>query len=96
LGESRFRTERQARPVRQDGLVTYDEAKTRLVEIARQKGGVVTAADVEADPDLAAQREIVSAAAHALAGSTNVFASASETGWFPYAELRFTELRGVT
>jgi len=73
--------------------VTYDEAKARLVAIARQRGGVVTAADVEADPDLAAEQEIVSAAGHALAGSTNVFASPNGQGWFPYAELRFTELR---
>ena len=63
------------------------------VAIARQNGGIVTAADIEADPDLAAEPEIVSAAAHALAGSTNVFASPSDQGWFPYAELRFTDLR---
>ena len=71
----------------------YDEAKARMVAIARLNGGIVTAADVVADPDLAADHEITSAAAHALAGSTNVFASPSETGWFPYAELHFTELR---
>jgi predicted NUDIX family NTP pyrophosphohydrolase len=73
--------------------VTYDEAKARLIAIARQRGGIVTAADVEADPDLATDREIVSAAGHALAGSTNVFASLSEKGWFPYAEMRFSDLR---
>jgi hypothetical protein len=79
--------------LRQDGLVTYDEATARLVAIARRNGGVVTAADVEADPDLAAEANIVSAAGHALAGSTNIFASPGDEGWFPYAELRFTELR---
>jgi hypothetical protein len=73
--------------------MTYDEAKARLIAIARQKGGVVTVADIDADPNLAADHEIVSAAAHALAGSTNVFASPSDQGWFPYAELRFTDLR---
>ena len=73
--------------------MTYDETKARLVAIARQNGGVVTASDVESDPDLAADKEITSAAGHALAGSTNVFASPSDAGWFPYAELRFSELR---
>ncbi len=79
--------------MRQDGSVSFDEAKTQLIAIARQNGGIVTAADVEADPDLAADREIVSAAGHALAGSTNVFASLSDEGWFPYAEMRFSDLR---
>jgi hypothetical protein len=78
--------------VRHDGVVTYDEAVERLVAIARQKGGVVTARDVEDDDELAAHQDLVSAAGHALAGSTNVLASASDAGWFPYAELRFTEL----
>jgi hypothetical protein len=73
--------------------MTYDEAKARLVEVARQRGGVVTAADMEGDPDLAAEEQIVSAAGHSLAGSTNVFASPNDQGWFPYAELRFSELR---
>jgi hypothetical protein len=73
--------------------VNYDEATARLLAIAKRNGGVLTAADVEADPDLAADANTVSAAGHALAGSTNVFASPSDEGWFPYAELRFTELR---
>jgi hypothetical protein len=81
------------RDLRQDGIVTYDEATAKMVAIARQNGGVVTAAEIEADPDLAAEPAIVSAAGHALAGSTNVLASPSDEGWFPYAELRFTELR---
>jgi hypothetical protein len=78
--------------VRHHGLVTYDDVVERLVAIARQKGGVVTARDVEDDDDLAAHQDLVSAAGHALAGSTNVLATSSDTGWFPYAELRFTEL----
>jgi hypothetical protein len=79
--------------VRQDGLVTYDDAMDRLVAIAKRNDGVVTARDVEGDNDLAADQAITSAAGHALAGSTNVLASANAEGWFPYAELRFTELR---
>jgi hypothetical protein len=82
--------------VRQDGLVTYDEATARVVAIAKQNGGVVTARDVEGDSDLAADQPTASAAGHALAGSTNVLASANDDGWFPYAELRFTELLRVT
>ena len=62
--------------------------------LARRNGGSIAAGDVEANPALAADRDIVSAAAHALAGSTNVFATPGETGdWFPYAEIRFTDLR---
>lgn len=81
-----------ARLVRNDGQVTYDDAMERLVAIARRGGGVVTARDVEEDNELAAHQDVASAAGHALAGSTNVLASASDTGWFPYDELRFTEL----
>jgi hypothetical protein len=73
--------------------MTYDEAMERLIELARKNGGVVTARDVEGDPELAADQGIASAAGHALAGSTNVFGSPSDAGWFPYAELRFSELR---
>jgi hypothetical protein len=80
------------RLVRHHGRVNYDEAMERLVAIARERGGVVTARDVEDDDDLAANQDLVSAAGHALAGSTNVLASANDAGWFPYSELRFTEL----
>jgi hypothetical protein len=41
---------------------------------------------------MASEKLIVSAAAHALAGSTNVFATSGAPGWFPYQELRFTDL----
>jgi hypothetical protein len=74
-------------------VMTFDEATTRLLEIARSKQGVVTAQTVENDADLAREKLIVSAAAHALAGSTNVFATSGGSGWFPYEELRFTDLR---
>jgi hypothetical protein len=79
--------------VLEDGEMTYDDAKARLIAFARERGGVITAAEVEADPQLAADREMTSAAAHALAGSTNVFATSSDTSWFPYSELRFSDLR---
>jgi hypothetical protein len=74
--------------------MTFEEATARLIEIARSKQGVVTAESVEEDGELAGDRPIVSAAAHALAGSTNVFATSGGSGWFPYEELRFTDLRG--
>jgi hypothetical protein len=61
--------------------------------MARRNGGALAAGDVEADEELAADQETVSAAAHALVGSTNVFASAQGSGWFPYAEINFTDLR---
>ena len=73
--------------------MTFDEATTRLLELARSGNGILTAQQVESDSDLAGERLIVSAAAHALAGSTNVFATSSGSGWFPYEELRFTDLR---
>ena len=74
--------------------MTYEEAQARLVALARRNGGYLRSSDVEADPELAAERDVVSAAAHALAGSTNVFPTARESGdWFPYAEIRFTDLR---
>jgi hypothetical protein len=75
--------------------VTFEQAQSKLLEIARRHGGIITAAEVEADETLARERETISAAAHAFAGSTNVFATSreDEDGWFPYAEIRFTDLR---
>jgi hypothetical protein len=73
--------------------VTFDEAKGRLIDLARANNGMVTAEMVEGDGDLNGDQEIVSAAAHALAGSTNVFASSRDNGWFPYSEIRFSDLR---
>lgn len=72
--------------------MTFEEATARLVELARSDQGVVTAETVEHDDQLATDKSIVSAAAHALAGSTNVFATSGGSGWFPYEELRFTDL----
>ena len=73
--------------------MTFDQATTRLLDLARSGDGIVTAQTVESDSELAEQKLIVSAAAHALAGSTNVFATSGGSGWFPYQELRFTDLR---
>ena len=73
-------------------LMTYDEAVGRLTALARKHDGVVSATDVEADEELASDKQTVSAAAHALASSTNVFASPRDDGWFPYSEIRFTLL----
>jgi hypothetical protein len=73
----------------------YPDALARLVALARLNGNTVTAAQVEADAALSANREIVSAAARALAGGTNVFSYEEEETvpreWFPFSGLIFTE-----
>jgi hypothetical protein len=80
--------------------MTFDDATNRMIALARSNGGVLTAAQAEADGELAADPSTVSAAAHALAGSTNVFGTGRDlNGWFPYSEIRFTDLspaRGAT
>lgn len=51
--------------------MTYDEATTRLVALARLNGDTVTAAQMEGDPGaLWENREIVCAAARTLGGGT--------------------------
>ena len=77
--------------------VTYEQAMNRLVHLARSNGGVVTAAQVEADEELGEDRDLASAAARALAGGTNVFSSDEPDGrtWFPYSSLLFSELAGA-
>jgi hypothetical protein len=91
------RKQSEAGVVWEHAVVTYEEAQARLVALARGNGGVLMSRDVEADDELAVQRDVVSAAAHALAGSTNVFATPGESGhWFPYAEIRFTDLRSTS
>jgi hypothetical protein len=74
--------------------MTYEEATRRLVELARESGGKVTAAQVESDPDLSTDQATVSAAARALGGGTNVFSYEEDDGrdWFPFAGLVFSEL----
>ncbi|HEY0417495.1 MAG TPA: hypothetical protein VGC78_14020 [Gaiellaceae bacterium] len=74
--------------------MTFDEATARLVAMAREHNGSVTAAQVEADEALSSDKNVVSAAARALAGGTNVFSAIDEDGrsWFPYSTLTFAEL----
>lgn len=73
--------------------MTYEQAQDALLALARQNGGLIAAAHVEADEALASDQPTVSAAARALAGSTNVFAVPREDGgWFPYSEIRITVL----
>jgi hypothetical protein len=57
----------------------------------------VSAAQVEADKELSAERELVSAAARALAGGTNVFSAQESDGreWFPYSSLTFSGLQSA-
>jgi hypothetical protein len=76
--------------------MTFEEATARLVALARKNDGTVTAAEVEADPELASDRDLVSAAARALAGGTNVFSAEDDDPreWFPYSTLTFSELPG--
>jgi hypothetical protein len=75
--------------------MTFAEASERLVRLARDHGGVLTAAQVEQDGELSADSNIVSAAARALDGTTNVFGTPrapADGGWFPFEQLRFTGL----
>ena len=74
--------------------MTYDQAVNRLIQLARSNGGVLTATQVEADEELDEDRDLVSAAARALAGGTNIFSSDEPDGraWFPYSSLMFSEL----
>jgi len=71
-------------------MTTFDEATSRLLLLAKQNGGRVTAAQVESDEHLSADHSLTSAAARALEGSTNVF-SFEETddgrAWFPFSGL---------
>ena len=75
-------TERQAD-------LTFEQTVDRLVTLAGEHAGTVTRAQIEADEQLSCDRALTSAAAHSLAGGTNVMATASEGGWFPYEWLAF-------
>jgi hypothetical protein len=66
-----------------------EDATRRLLELLDAKGGSLSAADVEADPELAEDQATVSAAAHALATESDIYPS-EETGdrkWFPFSFL---------
>ena len=74
---------------------TFDELTTRLLTLAQESGGTVTAAQVESDERLASDQLLTSAAARALAGSTNVFSFEEEDGreWFPFSGLTVGQVR---
>ena len=76
--------------------MNFEQAASRLVAMARQNHGTVTAAQVEADAGLAEDRQLVSAAARALAGGTNVTGrdESDDRNWFPYSTLTFSDLYG--
>ena len=67
-----------------------EQAKQRLLALIEQHGGYVAVALIEADKQLAANREVASAAAHELATETEITAG-EETDkpphWFPYSFL---------
>jgi hypothetical protein len=72
--------------------VTHDEAKERLLELARAEAGYFNAEMVERDPTLSANQDIVSAAAHELATdpAVDVGEEADGRAWFPYSFMRFS------
>ena len=70
--------------------MTFNEATARLLLLAKQNGGRVTAAQVEADERLSSDESLTSAAARALDGSTNIFSfEEADDGrtWFPFSGL---------
>ena len=70
--------------------MTVEQAKQRLLALIEQHGGYVAVALIEADKQLAANREVASAAAHELATEPEIIAG-EETDkppyWFPYSFL---------
>src|SRR5437870_2148355 len=70
--------------------VTIAQAQQRLRELANE-GGFVSAAAVEADELLAADRATTAAAAQSLATETGVMTGGGTDAreWFPYSFLRF-------
>ena len=69
--------------------LTFEQTVDRLVKLAGEYAGTVTRAQIEADDELSRNRSLTSAAAHSLAGGTNVAATPSRGGWFPYEWLTF-------
>ena len=64
-----------------------ERAKQRLLALLDEQDGSLTAAVVEADSHLAADRAITSAAAHALATESGII-TGTETDsreWFPFS-----------
>lgn len=69
--------------------LTYDAVTARLLSLAHQNGGKLTAAMVERDERLSRDQTLTSAAARALEGSTNIFSfdEPDEREWFPFSGL---------
>ena len=76
--------------------MTFEDAATRLVMLAQINHGTVTATQVEGDPSLDAERDLVAAAARTLAAGTNVRAATEPDGraWFPFSSLTFSAIYG--
>ena len=68
--------------------MTVEQARQQLLALIEQHGGYVSVAIIEADKQLAANREVASAAAHQLATEPEITAG-EETDkppyWFPYS-----------
>jgi len=76
--------------------LSFEQTVERLVRLAGEHAGTLTRVQVEADDELGRDRALTSAAAHSLAGGTNVVSTPSEGGWFPYEWLTFgSALRAV-
>jgi hypothetical protein len=66
-----------------------ERAKQRLLALLEEHDGSLTAAVVEADSHLAADRAITSAAAHALATESGIVTGTATDSreWFPFSFL---------
>jgi hypothetical protein len=73
------------------GALTFEASVDRITSLAASRGGTVSAADVESDELLARDPATTSAAAHLLAGGTDVRSQPADDSseWFPYAQLTF-------
>jgi len=67
--------------------MTVDEATQRLLALLDSHSGSLSGAIVERDEELAANRETVSAAAHALATEPGITATGSGNTWFPFTSI---------
>jgi hypothetical protein len=72
--------------------LSFEASVLRIARLAAGLGGTITAEDVERDDVLARDHDTTAAAAHLLAGGTNVVSTPPEEpdSWFPYGELTFT------
>jgi hypothetical protein len=82
-------SDRRLAPIDFDRM-TVEQARQRLLALIEQHGGYVAVAIIEADEQLAANREVASAAAHQLATEPDVTAGEETDNpphWFPYSFL---------